>query len=110
EQAGDDRQERRLAGAVGAEQAEQLARLDRERDTVEGRPVAVALAQVADFEQRAGHDASVGPFREPRKTRKTRKNSRNSDPGHLSQEGSSRWARGFRTVLFVSFVFFVVND
>jgi hypothetical protein len=44
-QAGDDRDERCLAGAVGAEQAGDLARRDVEIDAPEGDDVAVGFAE-----------------------------------------------------------------
>ena len=48
EDAGDHAQRRRLAGAVGAEEAEQLARRHLEIDAVDGGEAAVALGQVRE--------------------------------------------------------------
>ena len=45
---------RRLAGAVGPEQAEDLSRLDRERDVVDGDELSVALPQALGND-RGGH-------------------------------------------------------
>ena len=44
---------RRFSGAVGAEQAEHLAALDREGDSAHGVDTPVGLAQVADLDR--GH-------------------------------------------------------
>ncbi len=55
EAAGDLRQ-RRLAGAVGTEQADELALADAQVDTVEGDGRAVGLAQ-AGGEEGVGHGA-----------------------------------------------------
>ena len=52
QRAADAVDQRRLAGAVGADQAEALARRDREVDAVERDEAAEALAQTCDFEQR----------------------------------------------------------
>ena len=46
-------QERRLAGAVRAEQRDHLARREREPDAVEHRSAAVADGEVADLERAA---------------------------------------------------------
>ena len=50
-----------LAGAVGAEDGEDLARLDREGDAVDGRPVAVALGEVGDFDDVHAPSVAAGP-------------------------------------------------
>jgi hypothetical protein len=56
-----------LAGAVGAEDAEDLAILDGEGDTVDGRAAGVGLVQVGDFDD--GHASRVpgraGPAHRP---------------------------------------------
>ncbi len=51
-QAGDGAQRRRLAGAVGADQRDDLALVDRERDALERLDRAVGGADVLEFEQR----------------------------------------------------------
>ena len=51
EEAGNSVVERRLAGAVGADQAGELAFLDAEVDAVEHRRAVEGVAQVADLEQ-----------------------------------------------------------
>ena len=51
EEAADQIEERRLAGAVGADHGAQLARLDGERDVVDGDQAAEALRDVVDLEQ-----------------------------------------------------------
>jgi hypothetical protein len=62
---GDDADQRRLAGAVGAQERKEVARLDRERDALEGHDaVAVGLAQVLDFQRRRRH-----PHRVPKEGR-----------------------------------------
>src|SRR5690606_10096703 len=48
----DDAEERRLAAAVGAEEAEQLARRDLERDAAERGVLAVAMCEITDDEGR----------------------------------------------------------
>jgi hypothetical protein len=58
-----------LAGAVRAEDAEDLALLDAEGDTVDDGSAAVGLAQVADFDD--GHGTSV-PANGPRAHRPSR--------------------------------------
>jgi len=52
---------RRLAGAVGSEQSDDLALLGGEAQPVDGGPAAVALAQVGGFEGR--HGPTVGRSR-----------------------------------------------
>ena len=47
--------QRRLAGAVVAEEAEHLARVDLERDVVEDVDRAEGLVDVPEFEDRGGH-------------------------------------------------------
>ncbi len=47
-EAGEDAQQRRLAGAGGAQQRHQLARLDLQRNTVQRRRVAEGLLHVLD--------------------------------------------------------------
>ena len=54
-----DRQQRRLPGPVGAEQAEELARLDGKRNAVQGDGLPVTLADVRDFENRRRHGAII---------------------------------------------------
>ncbi|MNT03907.1 hypothetical protein D3C72_1384640 [compost metagenome] len=49
-QAREDRDQRGLAGTVGTEQAEELAALDGETDTLERLQVAVALADIGNFD------------------------------------------------------------
>ena len=51
-EAGDRAQRRRLAGAVGADQRDDLALLDRQRDALERLDVAVVGVDVLDLEQR----------------------------------------------------------
>ena len=58
--AGEDLDERRLAGAVVAEHARHLAGLDRRRDAFQGDDVAVVLAQVAHLEQGGWPDPPSG--------------------------------------------------
>ena len=48
QEAEEDRQRRRLAGAVAAEQRRGLAARDRERDAVDGERLAVALDEILD--------------------------------------------------------------
>jgi len=55
ERAADAIDQGRLAGAVGADQADALALGDREIDAVERDEAAEALAQTRDLEQRLGH-------------------------------------------------------
>ena len=58
--AADHPHRRRLAGAVGSEEAERLAAVDLDVDAVDGGEVAEALDQAACFDQRSGgHAASV---------------------------------------------------
>ena len=61
EHAEDDPHRRRLAGPVGADEAEHLARRDGEADTVERDPVAVAPGQPVEFE--AVYPTSAGSSR-----------------------------------------------
>jgi hypothetical protein len=49
-QANDRVDRRRLAGAVGAEKAEELAGFDAQRNAVDGSEVAVALNELVDFD------------------------------------------------------------
>src|SRR4029077_14257946 len=51
-EAGDGAHRRRLPGAVGAEEAEDLAIRGREGDVTDRREVAVPFAQVRDFDHR----------------------------------------------------------
>jgi hypothetical protein len=51
EEAADQVEERRLAGAVGADHGAHLARLDGERDIAHGDKAAERLRHVVDFEQ-----------------------------------------------------------
>ncbi len=68
-QAGDGAQERGLAGAIGADQAGDLARRDREADVPEDAHVAVAGAEMLDGEQRLSH---LRPLRRLRHRRQRR--------------------------------------
>jgi len=57
---GDDVDERRLARAIGADQAEDLPLLQLERDAVEGDDAAEPHRDIANLEQRgAGHPSSL---------------------------------------------------
>src|SRR6185437_1619604 len=49
----DAAQQRRLAGAGGPDQADDLVRVDRQRDALQHLVRAVALADVVNFDQRA---------------------------------------------------------
>src|SRR5207302_10584137 len=73
EEAGDDVEQGRLAGTVGADQAEDLAVVDREADVVDRLHPAEALAHATELEHdvsllaaatvpagRGGHDAAAG--------------------------------------------------
>src|SRR4029453_11291851 len=60
-EAGEDAEQGGLARAVGAEEAEQLALLDREADAVQGRDGAVALAEIEHLQQRGGHGGRLAP-------------------------------------------------
>ena len=51
----EDLDERRLAGAVVAEQAEDFARVDLQRDVVQDVDRAEGLVDVAELEDRGGH-------------------------------------------------------
>ena len=66
-QALEDLDRRRLARAVGPQQAEDLARVDLEADAVDGLDVAVALVQVGDRDDRdigaVAHDDPRGTLR-----------------------------------------------
>ena len=55
---GQGRNQRGLAGAVGAQQAEELAGADRQVDAVECSNRAIVLARAADFDRRLGQAAS----------------------------------------------------
>src|SRR3954454_15856172 len=59
-EAADAVEQRRLAGAVRADQPEDLPRLDREGDTVEGDDAAEAKRDLANFEQRHRGYADTG--------------------------------------------------
>jgi hypothetical protein len=52
---------RRLAGAVGAEKAEDDSRLHRERDVVDGGKSVEALDQIADLDDRGRHFTDDSP-------------------------------------------------
>jgi hypothetical protein len=58
-QARDDAQQRRLAGAARAEEGEELAGLDRERDVVSGDRPAEPLADAAQLEDRLRHQPRI---------------------------------------------------
>src|SRR5262249_58662743 len=60
-----------LAGAVGAEEPEQLARLDRERDAVDGGEVAEPLDQAVDLDgfRPVRHDHDDSGYRPPDRAR-----------------------------------------
>ena len=64
----DQVEQRRLAGAVRADQADDLAAADRDRDVAVGDQAAEALRDAAGFEQR-GHGAAALRWRENRPTR-----------------------------------------
>ena len=72
DQAGEDVDQGRLAGAVGPEQAENAAARDVQGDAVE-RPLAAAigLLQVADRDGRLGHGVSIAALTLVRKRRLT---------------------------------------
>jgi hypothetical protein len=55
QQGGEHADQRRLAGAVGAEHAEDFALADGEGDAVDGGEVAEALGEVVDLDGRGGH-------------------------------------------------------
>src|SRR5262249_20783500 len=59
EDAEDDPHQGRLAGPVGADEAEHLARLDLEGDAVQRHRLAVALAQLLEAEHRFTHPATT---------------------------------------------------
>ena len=61
--AGDQVEQRRLAGAVRADQPDDLALRDRERHVVDGAHAAERLDETARFEQRRRRDAEVGCWR-----------------------------------------------
>ena len=61
-QAADGFHGRRLAGAVGSEDAEDLASVDRERDVVDGERVAVAHAEMVDGHDHIGGGLCPGLF------------------------------------------------
>jgi hypothetical protein len=50
-------EQRRLAGAVGADDGQQLVRADLERHRPQGPEAGEAQVQVVDLEQRSGHDS-----------------------------------------------------
>ena len=63
--AGDHAEERGLAGAVGADDADDAAAREAEREVLDQQPVAVALAQVLGLDHdvaqpRAGRDDDLG--------------------------------------------------
>ena len=60
-QAGDRLDGRRLAGAVRAEDAEDLALLDGERHAVDGRVRAVVLGELGDFDDVHASSIAAGP-------------------------------------------------
>jgi hypothetical protein len=55
QQTQEDRQRRRLAGAVAAEQGRGRAALDGKADAADGERLAVALDQILDDDDRLGH-------------------------------------------------------
>ena len=57
--AGEDLDQRRLAGAVGAEEGVDLAAPDRQVDAAQGLGAAEALVQIADDQQRLGRGPLV---------------------------------------------------
>src|SRR5439155_11770901 len=60
QQRGQDSNRRGLARTVGAEKAEELARVDAEGDAVDGaRAAGVHLGQVLDFDDWAGHRVEI---------------------------------------------------
>src|SRR5262245_53459786 len=59
QEAGQNRDERRLSRAVGPEQTEELAFLDGEGNTFECREPAIALSDVGHFQERFRHAAVV---------------------------------------------------
>ena len=61
--AGEDADHRRLPGAVGAEQAEDLARRDLQADAVQRAHVAVALREVLDLDRDGCHLAQLAAAR-----------------------------------------------
>src|SRR5439155_22887508 len=67
--AGDEIEQRRLAGAVGADQTDDLAAADRDRDVAVGDEAAEPLPDATSFEER-GH--RVAPFDFVRENRLTR--------------------------------------
>ena len=58
-QPGHDRDQRRLARPVGAEQTEELALLDPQADAIERRHARIALDDMARFDCRDGHEISA---------------------------------------------------
>ena len=54
EQRGQEADRRALAGAVGADEAEQLARLDLQVQRLDGHVVAVGLAEIDEFDHVCG--------------------------------------------------------
>jgi len=62
EQAGKDRQQRGLAGTIGAEEAEDFSFADLESDSRESLERAVALVQIDDVEKRIRHAWPLMPL------------------------------------------------
>ena len=60
EQGGEEADRRALAGAVGADEAEDLALADREVQVVDGHEFAVALGEVASPRSSAGRSPGLG--------------------------------------------------
>src|SRR5439155_20368246 len=69
-QTGQGAQGRRLAGAVGADQGDDGARVDRERDALDSLDLAVGDAEVLDLEQRS-QEGSTGRRPVPSSTTST---------------------------------------
>ncbi len=59
EQMRDQREKRRLAGAIGPEKRREFAAMDAERDVFEGEPIAVAETEAVDFQGRLGRHQRV---------------------------------------------------
>ena len=64
EHAGDQVEGRALAGAIGADQRDDLAGLDFERDVIDGDYAAELLAGLVDLQQHAGRGRRPGPRRQ----------------------------------------------
>ena len=54
-QAGQDRQQRRLARSIGPEQPEHFAGPNFKAHAIQGHGLAVAMVNVRDFQKRVGH-------------------------------------------------------